>query len=176
MKFYINSDINYPKELSKTLRQIRKELGDNYTKPFLSLHLTYIGCEGADLNLLKERITAVAKNLKPIDIEIVGVGNIGTDLVYLKVRKNARLSKINRFLYDSFPKGCKVSNHWRPKNYAPHLTLMYGVKDRKTLNKILTMLKPVKFPIKAELTHIGIRKYNPPYFKGKPKLVYIVKL
>jgi 2'-5' RNA ligase len=158
MKIYVFSDVKYPKTISKEIRHIETKFGKSYTRP-ITLHLTFLGCKGIKADLVKGKVKEICSGLKPIKIEIIGLGNRNTSLVYLKVKKTRELSKINRLLYYGLSKNSKnISDKWKPLNYKPHLTLMYDVKDYETLNKILDVFKPIKFPIKQELTSIKVSK------------------
>ncbi|WP_159462141.1 2'-5' RNA ligase family protein [Halobacillus sp. Marseille-P3879] len=92
-------------------------------------NLGYQGGSCEDINLLKIDVEKVSENIHSFEVNIEGFGYFEepSDVVYLKVKKNNKLTKLHSTLNNLLTRHCDtVFDLYKPNNWVPHITLAMG--------------------------------------------------
>lgn len=141
------------------LQKIILDLSKKYGTPGFEPHATLLG----DIEVKEEEILAgtkkLASMLKPFNLALGEISFSTTyfQSVFVRVKSNAKLMQANLLAKQIFN---------MPNNlFMPHVSLMYGVDDMETREKIATEIKlPADLSFQADKIIIIPTTENPKYW------------
>lgn len=107
------------------------------------IHLSWQGAVAYQNEPAKSSIQQISAQTHPFTIKVSGVGIFtGADpVLYLNVVKNRELMDLHELLWDKLsPFGEEMNSYYGPKDWVPHITLLYGTLLPEDLTCAVTEL------------------------------------
>jgi len=113
------------------------------------------------------------KNEKPFLIKVNKVQKFGTRVIYLKVEKTKRLTRLNKKINNFMNQiSAQVLDLYEPCNWIPHITLAMDDIPEDKFNSVFSFLKSqkIRFNLKAQ-NLVLVKSQNMKNFKIIKKII-----
>ncbi|MDE1865621.1 MAG: 2'-5' RNA ligase family protein [Candidatus Micrarchaeota archaeon] len=118
----------YGKHICSLNRRVDKEYDIGYA------HITLVDYKLRRISRLIPKLEMM-NGLKPFDVSVSGVGTWDNRWIYLRVKKNGGVKRLNELLYKEVRDG--VSRDFRPNLWVPHITVSHSkVRFKKNLGEV----------------------------------------